>query len=362
MQYLISVLRILSIPLILWLSMCASTSGRPEENREQVLLHHNNDGGNNRYGSYLVNPENYTTRGVEYHKKYQPYLIGISGEITEKHKMMIIPGTVGFYYDKKSDDRSRLYLGLDINSGITLHAVQGSNGSRIKAALIDLKNDGDDSDTAARATIMLRRLIPENIPVDVMDPSIMKEKLTVVGWSMDRIDSASTALDAGRSLGVEKVIYGRTSRKGGRIILKIYTMDIQDEEEDVLENEISTGDRMESSLRDFIRSFPSEHYNPLSEFDNRVPEYGEAALYLLNRHLRNIVDTLSLCGPVFAEPEIVGVVVGFKWIRQGRREHCNIWISTTDLVRFLDKRLAFPELVQRSTVTNTEGAVIRLPL
>jgi hypothetical protein len=129
-----------------------------------------------------------------------------------------------------------------------------------------------------------------------------------------------------------------------------------------LETDLPSGSKMQSALENFTKTFPAERYNLLAEFDNRVPEYGETAVYFLNRHLRKIVETLSACGPVFSESEIVGIVVGFKWVRLGRKEHCTIWISTADLIKFLDNRLAFPELLQRSTVTNTDSVVVRLPL
>ncbi len=360
------VFRTLVIPLLLWLSMCASSPAERDssgtETHEQVILKHNTEEKKDRYAIYMVNMGNYTTKGGEYHQKYQPYLVGIAGEIIEKYKMTIVPGTVGFYYDKKSNDRSRLFLGLDINTNITLHLVQSDGSGRVGAAVLDLKYEGDARDDARIATDLLRSFIRQNLPFDVMDPHAVKEKLVSSARDVDNIDSLQAAVDAGRLLGVEKMIYGKMIARGSRLSLKVFSLDVAAEEEDVLEVELPKGDAMESPLRDFVKSFPVDRYNPMSEFDNRVPEYGETALYLLNRHLRDIMDTLGACGPVFSESEIVGVVIGFKWVRQGRREYCNIWISTADLVRFLDKRLAFPELVQRSTVTNTEGSVIRLPL
>jgi hypothetical protein len=61
----------------------------------------------------------YTTNGILYHKKYYRYLIAIAGDIVENKKMKVVKRTIGFYYDKKSRLKNKLYLGLDIDTNKT---------------------------------------------------------------------------------------------------------------------------------------------------------------------------------------------------------------------------------------------------
>ncbi|MCL1910775.1 MAG: hypothetical protein FWG13_01025 [Leptospirales bacterium] len=60
---------------------------------------------------FLVNPDNYTTDGGVYQKKYQSNLLNIIERV--KHSMNIGEESVGFYYDKKANNR-KLYVGIDI--------------------------------------------------------------------------------------------------------------------------------------------------------------------------------------------------------------------------------------------------------
>jgi len=61
---------------------------------------------------FLVNPDKYTTDGGMYQKKYRSNLISIIDRI--KNSMNIGEESVGFYYDKKANNKQRLYVGIDI--------------------------------------------------------------------------------------------------------------------------------------------------------------------------------------------------------------------------------------------------------
>lgn len=90
--------------------------------------------------------------------------------------------------------------------------------------------------------------------------------------------------------------------------------------------------------------------------------YVSAAKKLVNENTRDIIDTIHSCRSIFDEDEIVGMVIGWKWSRNGSSEQVNVWISHKDVIKFIDMELSFKELVQRSIVTDTLGKIIRLPI
>jgi hypothetical protein len=96
---------------VLLFATCASTT-----EREQKILNYYTDNNKEKYADLLVDTQRYTTSATEYHNKFLRYLIGIAGDIVEKKNLAIEKGSVGFYYDKKSGDRNKLYLGLDIDT------------------------------------------------------------------------------------------------------------------------------------------------------------------------------------------------------------------------------------------------------
>lgn len=88
--------------------------------------------------------------------------------------------------------------------------------------------------------------------------------------------------------------------------------------------------------------------------------YETIAIELLQTRLRDIIGTVHSCRSVFDEGEVVGMVVGWKWLRDGAEECVNIWVPKNDVLKFEEDRLTFEELLTRSTITNTSGKVIRL--
>ena len=92
---------------------CAAVDAR----KEGDILKRYSEESREKYGSLLVDVSKYTTNGVRYHEKYRKLLIGLAGEIIEGRNLAIVPGSIGFYFDKKSEQKESLYLGLDIDAG-----------------------------------------------------------------------------------------------------------------------------------------------------------------------------------------------------------------------------------------------------
>jgi hypothetical protein len=192
------------------LNSCSSA-----DSREEKLLKYSDDNDKkSKYEIYLVNPDNYTTIGAEYHIKYYQYLIGIARSVTEEKNISIAEKSIGYYYDKREEKKNKLYLGIDIN-----------------------------------------------VPLD-------------------------------------------------------------------------------------------------KTFNNSA--YQVTALSQLRKYLTEILYILQSCKTIFSEREIVGSVIGIRWVRETITEAVTIWIDKHDVIRFEAKELTFDEVIQRNFITNTEGKIIRL--
>ena len=208
-------LRFIVICIVIFLSTCASRSVKDQkeerEKREKAIMENYTEEKVDKYAALLVDPERYTTNGAVYQKKYRNYLVAIADDIIEKKNLTIEPGSMGFYFDKKSNDRSRLYVGLDLNMG----------------------------------------------PIENRD-------------------------------------------------------------------------------------------------------YKKVALGLLDTNLKLIMETVSSCASMFAEEQIVGMVIGFKWKSGQFDEQVNIWMLEEEVIQYENGRITFEELVQRSTLTSSTGKIIIL--
>jgi len=114
------------LALIMNISACATSKTVAESNKTEgpLFVYNHADSNNtksvkpgdvNKYKDLLVDIRAYSTNGAYYQKKYEKNLLSMAGEIVEDQDLEVAKGSVGFYYDKISERRDRLFLGLDIN-------------------------------------------------------------------------------------------------------------------------------------------------------------------------------------------------------------------------------------------------------
>lgn len=106
-------MRMISFRIIMTLIFIPLLSCESLSQREQDILEYSPDKVRT-YEDRLVDLETYTTKGRQYHQKYKKHLIGIAQFMTEKKKLPMVKKSIGFYFDKKANIKSRLYLGVDI--------------------------------------------------------------------------------------------------------------------------------------------------------------------------------------------------------------------------------------------------------
>jgi len=100
-----------------------------------------------------------------------------------------------------------------------------------------------------------------------------------------------------------------------------------------------------------------------SDADVLVSEgYEKNGRIMMGKYLKDVMDVLNSCSAVIAENEVKGVVIGLIWQRGNVKELINVWIPKEDMSLFYSASLTLSGLVAKSTVTNTDGRIIRLAL
>lgn len=91
-------------------------------------------------------------------------------------------------------------------------------------------------------------------------------------------------------------------------------------------------------------------------------DYGRFSVKLIKENVSGIIDLMYKYQTLMNENEIVGVVIGFKWLEGNSPQQVNIWIKKEDLHLFYQGKITLNEMYQRSTITNTIGKIILLPI
>lgn len=91
-------------------------------------------------------------------------------------------------------------------------------------------------------------------------------------------------------------------------------------------------------------------------------DYGRFSVKLIKQNVGGLLEVMYKYKAILNENEIVGVVIGFRWSENKVSEQVNIWIKKEDLQLFFDGKITQNEMYQRSTITNSAGKIILLPI
>ena len=97
------------------------------------------------------------------------------------------------------------------------------------------------------------------------------------------------------------------------------------------------------------------------EYDGSI-DYGRFCTRLIRENAAGIAEEALKYNSPLEEEEVAGVVVTFRWDNNGNEGHVTIWMKKGDMRLFNDGKITASEFYQRSTVTNTSGRVILLPI
>ena len=95
--------------------------------------------------------------------------------------------------------------------------------------------------------------------------------------------------------------------------------------------------------------------------DNNL-DYGRFATSLIKDNVPVIMGEFLKYKRIFNERELAGLVIGFKWKEGPLKQQVNIWIKKEDMLLARESKITINEMYQRSTITNTEGKIILLPI
>jgi len=91
-------------------------------------------------------------------------------------------------------------------------------------------------------------------------------------------------------------------------------------------------------------------------------DYGRFSTLIIKENVETVIDEVFRYERMLDEKEIAGLVIGFKW-KEGRiNQQVNIWIRKEDMVLARQAKITINEMYQRSTITNSEGKIILLPI
>lgn len=88
--------------------------------------------------------------------------------------------------------------------------------------------------------------------------------------------------------------------------------------------------------------------------------YGAMVEHLLKKHLSDFLFITQSCQSIFDEPDIAGSVIGMWWDDGAKGNMFNFWIEKKDAELFEKNRITLAELIERNTITNASGQIIRL--
>lgn len=115
-------------------------------------------------------------------------------------------------------------------------------------------------------------------------------------------------------------------------------------------------DRLAASMSSYYIGF-----DVTAEYDSSL-DYGRFCTRLIRENVSGIAEEAAGLEKVFSESNVAGLVVTFRWNRENQEGSVTIWMKKEDLRLFNTDKITASELYQRSTITNTAGKVILLPI
>ena len=154
-------------------------------------------------------------------------------------------------------------------------------------------------------------------------------------------------------------------KRGGESLHKKYTQEllcmsaVLVERQDIAIIERSVGfyhDRFAGSRSPFYLGFEVR-----AEYDGSQ-DYGRFCTRMIRENVSGIAEEALNVYGVLDEQEVAGVVVTFRWNWNSQEGNVTIWLKEEDIRLFNSSKITASELYQRSTITNTGGKVILLPI
>ncbi len=98
-----------------------------------------------------------------------------------------------------------------------------------------------------------------------------------------------------------------------------------------------------------------------AEYDGAL-DYGRFCTRLVRENVSGIAEEAAVLEGVFRDMDVAGIVVTFRWNWNSQEGTVTIWMKEEDIRLFNNGKITESEFYPRSTITNTAGKVILLPI
>ncbi len=98
-----------------------------------------------------------------------------------------------------------------------------------------------------------------------------------------------------------------------------------------------------------------------AEFDGSL-DYGRFCTKLIKENVGGIAGEAGSFDRVLEDSEVAGLAITFRWVWENAECNVTIWLNERDIREFNSEKITAGELYQRSTITNSSGEVILLPI
>ncbi len=88
--------------------------------------------------------------------------------------------------------------------------------------------------------------------------------------------------------------------------------------------------------------------------------YGQNTAILLKKYTPEYLPVVLSCVTLLDEAEIAGMVIGFRWQNGSKNESFNFWVDKKDARLYEANRLTLTEFIERNTITDASGTIVRL--
>lgn len=154
-------------------------------------------------------------------------------------------------------------------------------------------------------------------------------------------------------------------RGGGDELLEKYRNDLLCLAASIVEKQdISLVKRSVGFYHDKLAGSRSPFYigfDVMAEYDGSL-DYGRFCTRVIRENVDGIAEEVRRFNRILDDKEVAGVAVTFKWTWNSTEGMVTIWMNKDDIRLFSDNKITASELYQRSTITNTAGKVILLPI
>lgn len=93
-----------------------------------------------------------------------------------------------------------------------------------------------------------------------------------------------------------------------------------------------------------------------------INSYDDSARLMIKNYYAELLGLYEYLDEIMKEDSVKGIVIGIKWKSSGNSGSVTLWTRKQDVSDYMNKTLTFKNLVYKTTVTNSDGKIVRIAL